>query len=206
MRPIGYRWTTGGDFSWWAPLKCELGVLCSTVVLGLWRSFPVTPPDLEHPLLVRSVHCPGDPLDTPLALVLFGVLGDGFPCCSVNMFLFYRISPSFATMNSWHKIGIWEPVPQITGNKMLRSQIMLFIVLNLPQIISSPFNFSSLVSSVPVILCSDVLILSLELLTLNIVLYGIAQVMKWWRNGVVHGRVGQRWWLGFPGKVSLRDF
>lgn len=81
-------------------------------------------------------------------------------------------------MNSWHKIGIWEPVPQITGNKMLRSQIMLFIVLNLPQILSSPFNFSSLVSSVPVILCSDVLILSLELLTLNIVLYGIAQVMK----------------------------
>lgn len=37
---------------------------------------------------MRSVHCPGDPLDTPLALVLFGVLGDGFRCCSVNMFLF----------------------------------------------------------------------------------------------------------------------
>lgn len=97
---------------------------------------------------------------------------------AVNAVLFYHISPSFATLNSWHKVGIWEPMPQITGNKMLRSQIILFIALNLPQIKSSPFNFSSLVSSVPVILCSDVLILSLELLTLSIVLYGIAQVMK----------------------------
>lgn len=64
-------------------------------------------------------------------------------------------------------------MPHITGNKMLRSQSILLIVLNLHQIKSSPFNFSSLVSSVLVILCSDVLILSLEVLTLNIVLYGI---------------------------------
>lgn len=54
-----------------APLK-------QSVVPGLWRSFPVTPPDLEHPSLVRFVHGLGDSLDTPLAQVLFGVLRDGF--------------------------------------------------------------------------------------------------------------------------------
>lgn len=49
-----------------------------SAVPALWRSFPVTPPHLEHPFLLRFAHCPGDPLDTPLGPVLFGVLGDGF--------------------------------------------------------------------------------------------------------------------------------
>lgn len=73
--PGGYLFNMSWEHC--APLK-------QSVVPGLWRSFPVTPPDLEHPFLVRFVHGLGDPLDTSLAQVLFG---DGF--CSYEHVLFF---------------------------------------------------------------------------------------------------------------------
>lgn len=65
-----------------APLK-------RSEVPGLWKSSPVPPPDLESPFLVRFVHCLGDSLDTPLAQVLFRVLGDGFCSYEHVPFLLY---------------------------------------------------------------------------------------------------------------------